>query len=872
MTFKKIWFQLHWFVGITAGTVLIVIGLSGAVFSFHEEILGWMNPGTASVPARDAAPLAPPQIAQALREAGEQRVVQRITVFAEPGRSAQVAFKPPAGQRRGQTVFVDPYTGAQLPEQHGTEFFEWVERLHRWLLLSRDDGKPITGTLAGLLLMLSLSGLYLRWPRRPLSWRTWLTFDPALKGRSFLWGLHSVAGTWALVAYVVFTCTGMYWAFGVVRSTVDGWAGVPPRVAAPAVPSPKPGGGRPEPAGAQQPIDIAPGWAAFERITHGWQFAQLRLPERAGQPLQISWLDADAAHERARNQMALLPDGAVQRDERYADLPTGRRAVGAIYPLHMGTYFGMPGRIFMTLASLIMPLFAITGWMLYLDRRRKARALAKERQALMKEQPPSTPAGQDTVLVAFASQAGRAERLAVATVAALRGAGMAASLQSVAALDAEQLRHHRRVLFVASTFGEGDPPDAARRFARLLGAASGSALPHLQYGLLALGDRQYAAFCGFGHALDHQLRRLGAQPVFPLIEMDGEQPQAWNAWQQALAGHFGALPPASDALPASAAGPLADATAFAAWPLQARSLCNAGSQGAGLYVLELSPPEGVAPLWRAGALAEVLPRHGAATVQAWLAAQECDGSAPVQWRQQTCTLGEALAASVLPAPGDIAPGTAPQAVADALRPLLPRSYSVASLPQDGHVRLLVRQARHDGGLGVASGWLTAHAAKGTSVAMRLVENRAFEPREEADAEPDAPAIFIGNGSGYAGLRGHLLARMHAGRHRNWLLFGERQQAHDGYCEAEVSGWLAAGKLQRADFIYSRDQARRRYVQDALREAADPLRDWIADGAVLYVCGSADGMAAGVDAALADILGATAVEDLIVEGRYRRDVY
>src|SRR5256885_4171393 len=108
------------------------------------------------------------------------------------------------------------------------------------------------------------------------------------------------------------------------------------------------------------------------------------------------------------------------------------------------------------------------------------------------------------------------------------------------------------------------------------------------------------------------------------------------------------------------------------------------------------------------------------------------------WRQQTCTLGEALAASVLPAPGDIAPGTAPQAVADALRALLPRSYSVASLPQDGHVRLLVRQARHDGGLGVASGWLTAHAAQGISVAMRLVENRAFEPRDEADAEPDAP--------------------------------------------------------------------------------------------------------------------------------------
>ncbi len=857
-SFKQIWFQLHWFAGITAGTLLIAIGLSGAVLSFHEEILDWLNPGTASVPVREAAPLAPPQIVAALRAAGEQRVIQRITVLAAPGRSAQVAFKPPAGQRRGQTVFVDPYTGAQLPGQRGAEFFEWVERLHRWLLLPRDDGKPVTGTLAGLLLMLSLSGLYLRWPRRPLSWRAWLAFDPALKGRSFLWGLHSVLGTWALVAYVVFTLTGMYWAFGVVRGTVDGWAGVPPRAAAPAQ-LPARGGARPEPAAAQ-PMDITAAWAGFERAAWGWTLAQLRLPERAGQPLQVNWLDADAAHERARNQMALLPDGAVQRDERHADLPAGRRAVGAIYPLHMGTYFGLPGRLFMALASLIMPLFAITGWMLYLDRRRKARAVARECQALA-QGGAMPPAGQDAVLVAFASQAGHAQRLAVATVAALRGAGLAATLQSVARLDAEQLRHHRRVLFVASSFGEGDPPDAARRFARLLGAASGPALPQLRYGLLALGDRQYAAFCGFGHALDHQLRRLGAQPVFPLIEMDGEDAAAWSAWQQALAGHFGVEPGVS-------APPGAVAPVFLPWRLQARAHCNPGSQGAGLYSLRLAPPEGAAPLWQAGALVEVLPRHAPEVVDAWLLRQACDGGAMVRWRQQSMPLREALAASVLPLPGEFAAGAAPQTMADALQALAPRSYSVASLPQDGHVQLLVRQARHDAGLGLASGWLTAHAPLGAPVFLRLVENKAFAPRDDGDA----PALFIGNGSGYAGLRGHLLARLRAGRHRNWLLFGERQRAHDGFCEAEASGWLAAGRLERADFVYSRDQAGRRYVQDALLDAAEPLRRWIADGAVLYVCGSADGMAAGVDAALAEVLGATAVEDLIVEGRYRRDVY
>ena len=218
---KRIWFQLHWFVGITAGTVLVLIGLSGAVYSFHEEVLDWLNPGTASVLHRDAPVLSPPALMQAVQATGEQRRIDRITVHAEPGRSAQLSFAPEPGQRRGEVVFVDPYSGKVLPEQHGEAFFEWMERLHRWLLLPRDDGKSVTGTLAFCLLFLSLSGLYLRWPAKPFSWRTWLTFNVNRKGRPFLWGLHSVAGTWALVVYVMLTLTGVYWAFDAVRAPVE---------------------------------------------------------------------------------------------------------------------------------------------------------------------------------------------------------------------------------------------------------------------------------------------------------------------------------------------------------------------------------------------------------------------------------------------------------------------------------------------------------------------------------------------------------------------------------------------------------------------------------------------------------------------------
>jgi len=58
----------------------------------------------------------------------------------------------------------------------------------------------------------------------------------------------------------------------------------------------------------------------------------------------------------------------------------------------------------------------------------------------------------------------------------------------------------------------------------------------------------------------------------------------------------------------------------------------------------------------------------------------------------------------------------------------------------------------------------------------------------------------------------------------------------------------------------------------MRAKADMLRAWIADGAVVYVCGSLQGMAGGVDAALEEIIGRAALDQLLEDGRYRRDVY
>lgn len=199
----------------------------------------------------------------------------------------------------------------------------------------------------------------------------------------------------------------------------------------------------------------------------------------------------------------------------------------------------------------------------------------------------------------------------------------------------------------------------------------------------------------------------------------------------------------------------------------------------------------------------------------------------------------------------------------------PRDYSIASIPSDGALELLVRQEQHpDGRLGAASGLLTATLRLGDTVRLQLRPHRNFRLGENRQR----PLLLIGNGTGLAGLRGHLRARAAQGRNDNWLVFGERNAQHDFLCREEIEAWQQAGVLQRVDMVFSRDQAERLYVQHRLLQLHEEVRAWIDRGAAIYVCGSLQGMASGVDAALRQIAGEAPLRELAAGGRYRRDVY
>ncbi|MDZ4300972.1 MAG: sulfite reductase flavoprotein subunit alpha [Pseudomonas sp.] len=838
---KKTLFQLHWFFGITAGLVLALMGITGAAYSFQDEILRALNPTVLTVQKQPAGVLPPAELVRKL-EGTEGKAVSMLWVESESGNAARVFFTPPPGERRGQMRYFDPYTGDYLGDAVGQDFFGLMLQLHRFLAMG-DTGRQITGACTLILIFFCLSGLYLRWPRQVASWRAWLTLDWRKKGRSFNWDLHSVFGTWCLLFYLLAALTGLSWSYewynkGLTRLLSDAPQNERVRNRGPA------------PAGPAPIANYEAIWSSiYSTAGPGLSAYNIRMPPVDGQPATVYYLLQSSPHDRALNQINLDPaTGVVKSVERYGDKSLKAQLLTSIYALHVGSYFGLVGRIILTVTALCMPLFFITGWLLYLDRRRKKRQVRDARKGLG-ENHSDAPAW----LIGFASQSGFAEQLAWQTAGQLQAAGLPVKVQPLGSVSEEDLRQSEHALFVVSTFGDGEAPDSARGFERSV-LGRDLSLQGLNYSVLALGDRQYQHFCGFARRLHFWLTHQGGNALFAPVEVDSGDQEALLHWQHQLGQITGHAPAAW----ASAH--------YESWTLSRRTLLNPDSSGTGVYLLGLNPP---APRdWLAGDLVEILPRHCPWAVEHFLDGLGIAGTDEVLVDGLARPLEQVLASRQLPDNRSHLVGLHAQALVEALVPVGMREYSIASIASDGVLELIVRQERHpDGSLGLGSGWLTEHAPLGAAISLRLRRNSGFH----LPTEP-VPMILLGNGTGLAGLRSLLKARIADGQQRNWLLFGERNIAHDYHCQNELQGWLASGDLALLDLAFSRDQDEKIYVQDRLRESADVLRKWLAEGAAIYVCGSLQGMAAGVDQVLVDVLGSEAVQRLIEQGRYRRDVY
>jgi sulfite reductase (NADPH) flavoprotein alpha-component len=812
---KWLLYQLHWLLGITAGVVLSVMGVTGAIMSFEEQIMASASHGIVDVPVRVVPALSPDALLERFQAQKPAAEAVKLTLFPKPGASPKIIYRPP-GPDRGDddtdSVYLDPYTGQWLGKAHGEAFFDNVLLLHRFLLLPHHAnglGRPITLVAAFCLIFFALSGLYLRWPRRVLDWRAWLKPDLRRRGRNLYWSLHSVAGTWLFLVYLVIATTGPTFGYHWYR---DALFGILTSTAAPASKAPTARQTQTSSDG-EHPASLDAAWRGFQSAAPN-NVATVIFPvsRQPSHSVIVRYLSTDSPHYRAYDEMTLdRSSGAVRKHTLYARQPLGKQLTVGLLAVHRGTYFGLAGAIIFMVAGASVPLFCITGYLLYLDRRRKKSAARLARAALTDSVPGTVTDTRGDVLIAYASQSGTAEQIAWRSANELIRGGRAARVAPLSALDVPQIRRAKTLLVVTSTFGAGEPPDGARAFARNV-LATPTDLSGLQCGVLALGHRDYPDFCGFGHIVEEWLRSSGVESLFPLIELDAVDPAALDGWRRQLRALGGAPQADVDWQPA----------ATRPWRLSQRTLLNPGSASAEAYHLVLEAPDSAELSWTAGDIAVIAPRRAR-----------------------------------------LEPSTIEQAESGATR-----EYSISSLPSSGRLELLVRKTvLADGQLGLGSGWLTQHTVVGDPVHLRIRSNPNFHPPRNC-----GPMILIGAGTGLAGLRAHLLHRQHNGVREAWLLFGERSSRTDRFHGEEMETWMRDGTLARCDLVFSRDSAQRLYVQHRIEEAASRIMKWVmSDGATVFVCGGLK-MGAAVHAILQKILGEARLDEMAAAGSYRRDVY
>ena len=535
--------------------------------------------------------------------------------------------------------------------------------------------------------------------------------------------------------------------------------------------------------------------------------------------------------------------------------------------------------------------------------------------------PAAAPAKKIPLTIAYATDSGNSEEVAASAKKLAGKQGFSAKLVDFADVTAADLAKAKNLLIVASTWGEGDPPERAAETYEALLTEDAPSFDGVNFSVLALGDSSYVNFCEIGKRLDERLEQLGGTRVADRIDadLDFEEPAAtWTSG--ALDRLLDVAQPEQGADISQTADivhldfPTSAYSKANPFPAEIIELVNLnGSRSAKeTYHVELAL-EGSGLSFEPGDSLGIIAENHESMVGEIMMAAGLSGDSAVEQKLRTDfditqlskpvmdayakVISDDSLAELLAGDGwtsylqgrqiiDLLTDFPAKLEADQLtglfRKLPPRLYSVASSlkaePDLAH--LLISAVRYNSHgrdrEGVASTFLADRHKVGGQLKVYVKRNKNFRLPED----PDRPVIMIGPGTGVAPFRGFLQERQATGANgKNWLFFGDRTYTHDFLYQLDWQDFEKDGVLDRIDVAFSRDQPEKIYVQDRMWERRADLFAWLEEGAALYVCGDEKAMAKDVDATLHKIIAEQSGADpadylskLKKERRYQRDVY
>lgn len=402
---RKIFRNIHLWLSIPFGILITLICFSGAALVFEKEVMELCHRDLYFVKKVEAAPLPMEQLMTKVAATLPDSVsVTGVNVSSDPERAYQVTLSKP----RRASMYVDQYTGEVTGKYERAPFFNFMFRMHRWLLDSMKQdggifwGKMIVGTSTLMFVFVLISGVVVWWPRTRKALKNSLKIVANKGWRRFWYDLHVAGGMYTLVFLLAMALTGLTWSFQWYRTGFYKTFGVEVQpsmghgnAAANATakggkPNGKPEGkeGHGERSGNRGERPAGEGGRPEGRGAHRrspyahWEQVYEQLAQANPGYKQISVSDGSASvafnrfgNQRATDRYKFNPrNGEITETTLYKDLEDSGKIRGWIYSVHVGSWGGMLTRILTFIAALIGASLPLTGYYLWIRKKIKRKA------------------------------------------------------------------------------------------------------------------------------------------------------------------------------------------------------------------------------------------------------------------------------------------------------------------------------------------------------------------------------------------------------------------------------------------------------------------------------------------------------------------
>lgn len=362
--------DLHLWLGIGSSLILFVVCLTGTIYTFRTEIEEWIEPEKYRVEVTSERHSIAELIA--ITEATTNGKVTRVSFTDEASRPYEINVKTSKEDRRGTNFMVNQYKAEVIGATKGpaTDFFMSVFKLHRWLLLDMEVGRPIVGIATLIFTFLCISGLILWFPKRIKGWKS---LKPGFKikfrakWKRINHDLHNALGFYSLFILLVMCLTGLTWSFEWYNNGLH-------KLLTGKEKQPRNFSGKQ----SEKATDFIPTISYEEALAiahHELAYTGktiISVPKESG--YEVTKYDKNRFNVEASDKVSINAlTGSVDKVDLFDDLSFGEKVSKQIKALHLGTVYGLFSKIIYFIACLIATSLPVTGIFIWINKMKKTK-------------------------------------------------------------------------------------------------------------------------------------------------------------------------------------------------------------------------------------------------------------------------------------------------------------------------------------------------------------------------------------------------------------------------------------------------------------------------------------------------------------------